>query len=105
MDKHSGMAGAAVIYVDDPMTHVKGKFRDYCHMWTDGTHEELDAFAQSIGLKKAWAQNKRGSIVKDFYHYDISPSYRHKALVRGAEYMPLSQWIKRHMKPQTMRLL
>lgn len=89
-----------MIYVDDPMMFARGKFKGYCHMWiVDGTHEELDAFAQSIGLKKAWAQSKRGAIVKDFYHYDISPFYRVRAVLKGAQYMPLSQYVKSHMQP------
>jgi hypothetical protein len=89
------------IYVDDQMTHIKGKFSGYCHMWTDGTHDELNGFALGMGLKLKWAQHKKGAIVKDFYHFDISPAMRIRALEKGAVYMPLSQWIKRHMQAQS----
>lgn len=87
------------VYVDDPMMFIRGRFRGYCHMWTDGTHDELDAFAVSIGLKKEWAQEKRGAIVKDFYHYDISPFYRERALLKGAHYMALGDYVRSHMGP------
>lgn len=89
------------IFVDYP-TPRKGKFNNYCHMWTDSTHDDLDNFAVgTLGLKKEWAQEKRGAIVKDFYHYDISPSKRQRAIKWGAKPMALSAWIKQRMKVQS----
>jgi len=90
-----------IVYVDDPMMFVRVKFKGYCHMWiVDGTHEELDTFARSIGLKTEWAQHKQGAIVKDFYHYDLSPFYRVRALLKGAQYMPLSQYVNQYRAMQ-----
>lgn len=91
------------IFVDYPMP-IKGKFRNYCHMWTDGTHEELDNFAVgTLGLKKEWAQHKQGAIVKDFYHYDISPSKRQRAIKWGARPIALSTWITQYAKAHGLR--
>lgn len=77
----------AVIYVDDPM-RIGGRFNNYCHMWTDGTIEVLHAFADQIGLKRTWFQDR-----PEFLHYDISLSKRGQALKRGAVYMALRDWI------------
>ena len=83
------------IHVDDPMP-VGGKFHNYCHMWADGTLEtlnELYAFADRLGLQRSWRQYSKG-LTGDFYHYDISPNMRAKALRMGAEYISLAEWLK-----------
>lgn len=77
------------IYVDDIFEWPsKGM---WCHMWTDGNNEELDTFAQSIGLRKSWSQI--GGTMR-LYHYDLRPSKREKALKKGAVYMSMREWIK-----------
>lgn len=86
-----------MIYVDDPMPMINGRFKNYCHIWTDGSHMELNGFALRLGLRLAWAR-KKGGILKDFYHFDISPLMRERALKMGAEYIPLAEYVKR-VKP------
>lgn len=79
------------IYIDDTFTHpTKGP---WCHMWTDGPREELDAFAARLGLRRAWA-DVGGSM--RLYHYDLRPEKRALALEYGAEYMPMAEWIRRY---------
>lgn len=87
------------IYVDDITSYASG---DWCHMWTDGTREELDRFAVGIGLKTKWAQTSRGRI-GEFYHYDLRPSKRILAIKRGAVEMQLMDWIRLKLaeEPQT----
>ena len=65
------------VYVD--------KLRDYgwklgpsCHMTADSL-DELHSMAQSIGLKKAWFQDKKGH-----KHYDLVESKRKLAVAKGA---------------------
>lgn len=66
----------------------------WCHLWTDGTDQQLDQFAAAIGLRKQWAHLSNGAIVGRFYHYDLRPSKRALALQRGAVEMPLKEWVK-----------
>jgi hypothetical protein len=54
-----------------------------CHLTTDGPIEELHAFAERIGLKRAWFQPHR---LMD--HYDLTSSRREAALAAGAVFVP-----------------
>jgi hypothetical protein len=77
-----------MVYVDEPRTFSL-KFPDYCHIWSDGSDDELHAFADSIGLQRSWFQNREG-----FHHYDLSLRKRKMVLSKGATFMPLADWIK-----------
>ena len=71
-----------MIYVDvlRPCIRNKNWRYDYsCHLFADTT-EELHPFAENIGLKKPWFQNKW-----DFPHYDLTKSKRIQAIKNGAE--------------------
>lgn len=88
----------ATIYVDEVRDYgAKGEF---CHMWTDGTEQDLHKFAISIGLDRKWTHYSKG-LSGDFTHYDLRPHKREIALLRGAVYMPLKQWIIQRMKSKT----
>lgn len=50
----------------------------WCHMMAD-TREELIAFALSIGLRRAWLQNKRSGV-----HFDLTAGKRRQAVSAGA---------------------
>lgn len=50
-----------------------------CHMISDESEEELHAFAEKIGMKRAWFQ------AKSFPHYDVSKSRKAEALKLGAK--------------------
>lgn len=74
---------AVTIYVDNifipaRVGRINGK---WCHLMTDGPAEELHAFAQSIGLKRSWAQHEDRP---DHLHYDVTEKVRAKAVAAGA---------------------
>lgn len=78
-----------MIHVDDSFT-MNRKFPDYCHLWSsDNSVTELQAFADKLGLKREWFQDRAG-----FPHYDISAQKRVLALKLGAVYKPLREWLR-----------
>ena len=56
-------------------------YTDGVHLITDGDLSELHEFAQRIGLKREWFQNKN---IKH-PHYDIWGEIKERALENGAE--------------------
>lgn len=77
------------VYVDDlwpwpgPVApaarrHAQSK---WCHLMvgTDDRLGELHEFAEGIGLKREWFQNRRG-----YPHYDLVASMRKRAVSAGA---------------------
>lgn len=71
------------VYVDPMMACVpneKWKWSENCHMFAD-TDEELHAFAESMGLKRAWHQKSPPASLS---HYDLTRGMRSKALTLGA---------------------
>ena len=81
-----------MIYVDPIQTHPSG---DWCHMWSDTSDEELDAFARVMGLRRGWAHTSRGYTLHRFYHYDLRPAQRETALEQGAQPMRLKDYLYR----------
>lgn len=69
------------VYVDDAMIQARVGRLDakWSHLTAD-TKAELHAFAESIGLRRAWFQDKPGGR----WHYDVTESLRAKAVIRGA---------------------
>lgn len=76
------------IYVDDLIAYGQkatsggryfGTGKESCHMLCDGDLEELHRFAESIGLRRAWFQNKSTP------HYDLTPNKRAAAVRAGAK--------------------
>lgn len=55
--------------------------RQWCHMVSDTSEEELHAFAARIGLKRSWFQGRPKSSAA---HYDLTPSRRARAVAAGA---------------------
>ena len=68
------------IYVDTMFMLAKvGRLRArWCHLIGD-TEEELHAFAQRIGLKRTWFQDRGMS------HYDLTEKRRAMAIEAGAQ--------------------
>jgi len=70
------------IYVDDiriPAT-VGPYTACWSHLFTDAADlTELHQFAQSIGLRRAWFQDKDSGA-----HYDVTDRLRHRAIRAGA---------------------
>ena len=62
----------------------------WCHMGTDGSVEELHAFAKAIGLRRGWFQD-----VAKIPHYDLIPSKREEAIKQGAKEVSTIEFIER----------
>ena len=71
------------IYVDaltPCITSARWRFSEACHMYcAPGDLEALHAFAQKIGLKRAWFQNH-----PRLPHYDLNDTRRAVAVGKGA---------------------
>jgi len=81
------------ILVDDPMP-IGGRYDGYCHLWSDTLNDtELHDFARRLALPRSWLQISHGVEVREFKHFDLSPSKRAQALKLGARYMPMRQWL------------
>jgi hypothetical protein len=60
--------------------HVQRVFKNgACHMFTDGSLEELHAMAERIGMRRSWFQDKG-----DVKHYDLNAQRRAAAVRAGA---------------------
>jgi hypothetical protein len=68
-------------YVDELRRYRHGPthFDSWCHLYCDGGPEELHAFADRLGLKRAWYQDRPG-----FPHHDLPPPARERAIALGA---------------------
>jgi hypothetical protein len=87
-----------MIFVDEIREYPSGQ---WCHMWSDASDYELDAFAvAALCLRTAWSHESYGASGR-FYHYDLRPSKRKLALKRGAVFMPLTDWIKARLPEET----
>lgn len=64
------------VYVDDERIPWRG--REWCHLVAD-TLPELHAFAEQLGLRRAWFQERAS-----YPHYDVTASVRGRALQMGA---------------------
>lgn len=80
------------IYVDDAMILWRGK--RWCHLVCDGPLADLHAFAERIGLRREWFQNK-----PLHPHYDVTEPMRERAIANGAIATP---W--REMAPILARI-
>lgn len=75
-----------MIYVDRIQTYPASMCRglpsrQWCHLISDTSLDELHAFAQLIGLKRAWAQLPPKASAP---HYDLTPLRRAAAVKAGA---------------------
>src|SRR5918997_73473 len=65
-------------------------FTTWCHMATDGSFEELHAFAAQLGLRRGWFQRD---------HYDLPPHGRAAAVALGAEEVTTGELLLRMAGP------
>ena len=83
-----------MIYVDDlfewPATDWRT--RQWCHMWSDVSAEELVAFAERLGLKAQWLQHRGQGRFKE--HFDLRPSKRVLAVQKGATEIKATEFIR-----------
>lgn len=68
-----------MIFVDESIFRYHGKL--FCHMWTDGTVQELHTFATTIEVKRCWFESERK---KGWNHYDLNQDQRARAVAAGA---------------------
>lgn len=71
-----------------------GGGKQSCHMSCDGDLEELHQFAEKIGLRRAWFQDRPG-----LPHYDLTPSRRAAALNAGAIAVEHAEFFTKCRKP------
>ena len=69
-------------------------FTEWCHMTTDGSFDELHAFAARLGLRRRWFQRD---------HYDLPPHARAAAVALGAEQVPTGELLLRMAGPRGER--
>jgi predicted kinase len=70
---------------------VRLPFTEWCHMTTDGSFDELHAFAARLGLRRRWFQRD---------HYDLPPHARAAAVALGAEEVPTGELLLRMAGPR-----
>lgn len=75
-----------------------GSGKESCHMTTDGDMKELHAFAERIGLRRAWFQNH-----PIMPHYDLTPARRAAAVRAGAEEMNGTDMLRRYKAAKAAR--
>ena len=78
------------VYVDSLANHgwkLRGKCVKSCHLLAD-TVAELDVFAESIGLKRAWRQE--GTLT----HYDLVASKQRAAIQNGAVLLSVKDFLE-----------
>ena len=69
-----------MILVDNIETYTtRLRYKEWCHMHSDTSEDELHDFASRLGLKREWFQSK------PYAHYDITPSKRQLAVKLGAQ--------------------
>lgn len=88
------------VYVDESIWPYRGT--KYCHMMVgkDDDLQELHDFAASIGLKRAWFQDR-----PTHPHYDLSPTKRALAVRNGAtevKSLEIGYLCIRRPKPKTL---
>ncbi len=80
------------IYVDTIRHYPSGP---WCHMATDGPLEELQGFAERMGLSRSRLQHHR--LVP---HYDLRPSGRERAIALGASEVSSKELLRRTRRNQ-----
>ena len=91
------------VYID-PMTtclpNANWRWREACHLFTDGEEAELVAFAMRIGLRQAWLQRGRS-----LTHFDLTANKRRQAVASGAVEVTIREAVaiwQRHKREQPL---
>jgi hypothetical protein len=75
--------------------HTRLPFRQWCHLVSDDSFEELHAFAARIGIPRHRFQGD---------HYDLPPHLRARAVALGAEEVGWRELIRRMAGPRGDRV-
>lgn len=71
-----------MILVDPPREYpTRLRHKVWSHMVSDTSADELYAFADRLGLKRSWSQERPKASA---HHYDITPTMRARAIALGA---------------------
>ena len=73
------------------MTKLRNK--QWCHMVSDTSAEELHAFAAQLGLKREWSQERPKASA---HHYDLTPTKRQLAVRLGAVEVTAREFVMRN---------
>lgn len=68
------------IYIDTPTNYGHRSGSKFSHMFCKDI-SKLHKFAQSLGIKKCWYENKKGM---NRPHYDVKECYYESAVLAGA---------------------
>jgi Protein of unknown function (DUF4031) len=84
-----------MIFVDKIQTYPASMCRglpgrQWCHLISDTSVDELHAFATSIGLRRGWAQLPPKASTP---HYDLTPSRRAQAVAAGAREVERNEFV------------
>jgi Protein of unknown function (DUF4031) len=81
-----------MIYVDaiQHYPQCQLRYKDWCHMATDASLEELHQMAARLGLRRTWFQNK-----PTHPHYDLTPGKRAQAIRLGAQAVSTPELLRR----------
>lgn len=103
-----------MIYVDPLMDCVPNEKWPHgmaCHMFTDALSDNLEPlhrFAESVGLKRDWFQQRPGKLP----HYDLTAKMRTRAVLLGAMSLTREEasaifkhWKKRQNRVGQIKLL
>jgi hypothetical protein len=91
------------VYVDDAFVHADwGRWTGGGHLQADSL-EELQAFAEGIGVWRGWLQSRPGRPDRD--HYDLTREKRELALAAGAIAETAREGVvrRRALRPRTLR--
>jgi hypothetical protein len=81
------------VYVDDAFVGGDwGRWSGGGHLQADSV-EELHAFAEALGMRRAWFQSRPGRPDRD--HYDLTRAKRDEAILAGAIPEPIKDGIRR----------
>lgn len=87
----------------DPLrrAHVPGsRYNRWCHLVSDTSAEELHAFADEIGLRREWSQERPNA---SQHHYDMPPYRRVMAVRAGAVEVSTKELVRRNYDGRTKR--
>ena len=87
-----------MILVDPLRTHTTPlRCKQWCHMVSDVSAEELHAFAARLGLQRRWSQERPRASA---HHYDLQPARRAFALELGAHAVTSRELVQRNYDRQ-----
>lgn len=80
------------------------RWTEWCHMVSDTGEAELHAFAERLGLKRAWFQGRHNGSASTA-HYDLIASKRRLAVRLGAIEVSSRELVARNYDGLTQRKL